>query len=226
MVKYVRRVRSSHPPGGTQASSIDNTRTCYHPRRTTTGYPQRSTTSARTRRTLVLPIRSAADTVPPGVACQAGLATRWGPSSRNANRVRTAGSNPFGGPPITRSDKNPTKKNYLWDIYMQRSPGSKYAANSNFVKWTIFFPHFAPDQRPWAPPEDHSGSTRGPLGAHYGATRDPPGGYSKAVPGQPEGHPGATRTPPGGPLEGRSGATRGPPGGHSRATRGPLEGHS
>lgn len=63
-----------------------------------------------TRRTLVLPIRSAADTVPPGVACQAGLATRWGPSSRNANRVRTAGSNPFGGPPITRSDKNPTKK--------------------------------------------------------------------------------------------------------------------
>jgi hypothetical protein len=29
---------------------------------------------------------------------------------RNANRVRTAGSNPFGGPPITRSDKNPTKK--------------------------------------------------------------------------------------------------------------------
>jgi hypothetical protein len=151
--------------------------------------------------------------------------------------TRTECEQPAATPLEDRPSRDPTKirpkKNYLWDIYMQRSPGSKYAANSNFVKWTIYFPHFAPDQRPWAPPEDHSGSTRGPLevnsgstrgplGAHYGATRGPPGGYSKAVPGQPEGHPGATRTPPGGPLGGRSGATRGPSGDHSKATRGPT----
>ena len=109
--KYVARARSPHPSGGTSKPKVSTTHepvaTQEEPGKTTAAKKHLAITPAA-----VWNIRFARQPTPYHQASppRPTLPPAGDPPRRTRTECEQPAANPLGGPPITRSDKNPTKK--------------------------------------------------------------------------------------------------------------------